>query len=207
MLPALSTYLIREHAGVFKLTATYDIFDGSTGEQLAVAKEKKGMLNAIAGMVMSRRNLPTRVDVHEGKDITGPVVFSITRGFSFFRPTVKVLAGDGTLIGTFKSRLLTLGGKFGVYDASGNEVAQVKGNWTGWEFRFLTSSGVELGVVSKKWAGVAKELFTSADNYVVAVHQPDSAAATLLLAAGLAIDTVYKEDGGAAGGVLDIGGE
>ena len=207
MLPALPTYLIREHAGVFKLTATYDIFDGATGEQLAVAKEKKGMLNAIAGLVMSRRNLPTRVDVHEGKDITGPIVFSITRGFSFFRPTVKVLAGDGTLIGTFKSRLLTLGGKFGVYDAAGNEVAMVKGNWTGWEFRFLTSSGDELGVVSKKWAGVAKELFTSADNYVVAVHQPDSAAATLLLAAGLAIDTVYKEDGGAAGGVLDIGGE
>jgi uncharacterized protein YxjI len=110
------------------------------------------------------------------------------------------------LIGTFKSRLLTLGGKFGVYDAGGNEVAMVKGNWVGWDFRFLTASGAELGVVSRKWGGVAKELFTSADSYVVAVHEPDSAAAILLLAAGLAIDTVYKENGGGGGAALDFGG-
>jgi uncharacterized protein YxjI len=203
MLPALSTYLIREHVGVFKLTDTYDIFDGASGRQIAVAKEKKGMLNALAGMVTNKRNLPTRVDVHEGTDVTGPIAFSITRGFSFLRPTVHVLASDGSLIGSFKSRLLTLGGKFGVYDASGNEVALVKGNWVGWEFRFVTSSGAELGVVSRKWGGIAKEFFTSADNYVVAVNNPDPAAATLLLAAGLAIDTVYKEDAG--GGGLSIG--
>jgi uncharacterized protein YxjI len=199
MLPALSSYLIREHVGVFKLTGTYDIFDATSGQQIAVAKERKGLLNALAGMLMNKRNLPTRVDVHEGADENGPIAFSITRGFSFLRPTVNVLAGDGSLIGTFKSRLLTLGGKFGVYDAGGNEVAMVKGNWIGWDFRFIASNGTELGVVSRTWSGVAKELFTSADNYVVAVHQPDPAAATLLLAAGLAIDTVYKEDQGGGG--------
>lgn len=199
MLPALSSYLIREHVGVFKLTGTYDIFDATSGQQVAVAKERKGLLNALAGMLMNKRNLPTRVDVHEGTDENGPIAFSITRGFSFLRPTVNVLAGDGSLIGTFKSRLLTLGGKFGVYDAGGNEVAMVKGNWIGWDFRFIASNGTELGVVSRTWSGVAKELFTSADNYVVAVHQPDPAAATLLLAAGLAIDTVYKEDQGGGG--------
>ena len=148
---------------------------------------------------MNKRNLPTRIDVHEGADENGPIAFSITRGFSFLRPTVNVLAGDGSSIGTFKSRLLTIGGKFGVYDASGNEVATVKGNWVGWEFRFTAANGTELGVVSRKWGGVAKELFTSADSYVVAVHHPDPAAATLLLAAGLAIDTVYKEDQGGGG--------
>jgi uncharacterized protein YxjI len=199
MLPALGTYLIREHIGVFKLTGTYDILDGGSGQQIAVAKEKKGLLNALAGMLVNKRNLPTRVDVHEGADTDGPVAFSITRGFSFLRPTVNVLAGDGSPIGAFKTRLLTLGGKFGVYDAAGREVAEVKGNWVGWDFRFTAANGTELGVVSRRWGGIAKELFTSADNYVVAVHQPDPAAATLLLAAGLAIDTVYKEDKGGGG--------
>ena len=46
MLPALSSYLIREHVGMFKLTDTYDIFDAASGQQLAVAKEKKGLLNS-----------------------------------------------------------------------------------------------------------------------------------------------------------------
>ena len=54
----------------------------------------------------------------------------------------------------------------------------------------------ELARVTKKWAGLGKELFTSADNYIVAlsdseVHSDRQAA--LLLAAGLAIDTVFKE--------------
>ena len=56
--------------------------------------------------------------------------------------------------------------------------------------------GEEPGRVTKKWAGLARELFTTADTYVIALS--DSAAgrrdvAQLLLAAGLAIDTVFKE--------------
>jgi len=58
------------------------------------------------------------------------------------------------------------------------------------------TKGNEIGKVTKKWAGLGKELFTSADNYVIALNEtaairPD--AAPLLLAAGIAIDTVYKE--------------
>ncbi len=38
------------------------------------------------------------------------------------------------------------------------------------------------------------QLFTSADNYVIALTQePKPSEAILLLAAGLAVDTVYKE--------------
>jgi len=52
--------------------------------------------------------------------------------------------------------------------------------------------------VTKKWAGFGKELFTSADNYVISLsdHAPkERNVAALLLAAGLAIDIVYKEKG------------
>ena len=75
-------------------------------------------------------------------------------------------------------------------------VAEIKGDWKGWNFRFLTPEGNEIGKVTKKWAGLGKELFTSADNYIIALNEtaairPD--AAPLLLAAGLAIDTVFKE--------------
>ena len=49
-------------------------------------------------------------------------------------------------------------------------------------------------MVTKKWAGVGKELFTSADNYIISINgEPDESINTLLLAAGLAIDTIYKE--------------
>src|SRR5204862_4795018 len=114
----------------------------------------------------------------------------------------QIVGGDGSVIGSLKTRLLTIGGKFGVYDASGTEVAQVKGNWIGWNFKFIAQNGKEIGVVSRKWSGLGKELFTSADNYVVALHETNPAAAVLLLAAGLVVYTAYKEDKGGDG--LDL---
>jgi uncharacterized protein YxjI len=70
----------------------------------------------------------------------------------------------------------------------------VKGDWKGWNFRYLNKAERELGTITKKWAGMGKELFTSADNYIVSLnHEADPAQAVLLLAAGLAVDAIYKE--------------
>jgi len=77
-------------------------------------------------------------------------------------------------------------------------VAEVKGDWKGWNFRFLDDKGQEMGQVTKKWTGIGKELFTSADNYIVTIAdnvRDLTAYAGLLLAAGVAIDTIYKEKG------------
>ena len=74
-------------------------------------------------------------------------------------------------------------------------MAEVKGDWKGWNFKFIGQDGREIGTVTKKWAGIGKELFTSADNYIIALNDGSSHAnaGALLLAAGLAIDIVYKE--------------
>ena len=87
----------------------------------------------------------------------------------------------------------SLGGAFRVFTAGGTEIAVVKGDWKGWNFRFL-SGDTELGLVTKQWAGLGKELFTTADNYMISINgTPNVEINTLLLAAGLAIDTVLKE--------------
>jgi hypothetical protein len=124
------------------------------------------------------------------------VLLTISRGVTLWRSNVTVTDSVGKQIGLFKSKVFSLGGGFHVLDNLQQPVAEIKGDWKGWNFRFLTPEGNEIGKVTKKWAGLGKELFTSADNYVIALNEtaairPD--AAPLLLAAGLAIDTVYKE--------------
>ena len=60
----------------------------------------------------------------------------------------------------------------------------------------LDVNGGELGVITKKWAGIGRELFTSADNYMISLSETAATQAgnvVLLLAAGLAIDVVFKE--------------
>ena len=135
------------------------------------------------------------VEVRERED--GRVILGMRRGVSLLHAHVTVTNGHaGRPIGLFKSKLFSLGGGFHVLDEAEQPVAEIKGDWKGWNFRFLTPDGTEIGKVTKKWAGIGKELFTSADNYMISLHEdrafrPD--AAPLLLAAGLAIDTVYKE--------------
>jgi uncharacterized protein YxjI len=140
--------------------------------------------------------LPTTVEIRERED--GPVQLSLHRGFTLLRAKVSVRDGDGQELGLLKAKLFSLGGGFFVYGKTGEQVAQVKGDWKGWNFKFLSASGKELGTITKKWAGIGKELFTSADNYIISLSddlQQNPTIVALLLAAGLAIDVVFKERG------------
>lgn len=192
------TYFIREHVGFLKLSDTYDILDPETKEQLGIAKEKPGALMHLLRLLVNKRFLPTTVFVYEGASAEdeSKLLFSIRRGLTFLRAKVDVCDRSGTVLGYFKRKLLSLGGAFFVFDAGGSQIATVKGDWKGWNFRFLDESDREIGTITKKWAGIGKELFTSADNYMLSLNQEPSAVnAMLLLGAALAVDTVFKEQG------------
>jgi uncharacterized protein YxjI len=186
-------YLVKEHVAAFKLTDTYDIFDAQTGEQLGVAREEISELAKWMRLLVNKQLMPTTVVIRDDAD---EPMLTIRRGVAFLRSKVTVTDADGEPLGYFKSKLFSLGGGFDVFNLQDQKVAEVRGDWKGWNFKFRTSSGEELGTVAKQWAGIAKELFTSADNYVIALTDGspgNPALAALLLAAGIAIDTVFKE--------------
>ena len=188
------TILVKERVAFLKLVDAFDIYDPATGAQIGSARESVSPWIKFLRLLINKRFLPTLVEVRERDD--GPVILSIRRGAAIFRAHVTVRDRVGKELGRFRSKLFSLGGGFDVLDSLENPVAEVKGDWKGWNFRFIAADGSELGKVTKKWAGIGKELFTSADNYVIALDQshpllPD--VTSLLLAAGLAIDSVYKE--------------
>jgi len=190
-----STFFVKERVAVLKLTDTFDILDPVTGQNIGIAREEPPAWAKWLRLVVAKRQLPTTVNIYEADG--QPPVVSIHRGFTFIRSKIRVVAGHGESLGYFKSKLFSLGGGFIVYDNANQEVAQVKGNWKGWDFKFVSKSGRELGTVTKKWAGLGKELFTSADNYVISltdISAGNPGASALLLAAGLAIDIVFKEN-------------
>jgi uncharacterized protein YxjI len=147
-------------------------------------------------LLISKNLMPTQVNIYEqGSDRP---LFSIRRGIAFFRTKVHIHDEEDRPMGYFRSKVLTLGGGFYVFDRNNEQYAEVKGDWKGWNFRFLTADGKELGTVTKKWAGALKEMFTSADNYVITINedvQQKEGGNMLLLAAGLAVDVIYKENG------------
>jgi len=190
----LKTFLVKERVGILKLQDVFDIYDPATGVQVGVAKENVNVVLKLLRLVVNKRLLPTVVEVSEREG--GRVVLAIRRGFTLLRSHVTVTDGVGKEIGRFKTKLFSLGVDFHVLDPMEQPVAEIKGDWKGWNFRFLTPDGSEIGRVTKKWAGLGKELFTSADNYVISLsesHTIRADAMPLLLAAGLAIDIIYKE--------------
>jgi uncharacterized protein YxjI len=106
-----------------------------------------------------------------------------------------VLDENNMLVGRFRQRLLSLGGKFLVMDVHDNLICTLKGKWTGWNFKFIKDN-VEFAQVSKKWSGLGKELFTSADNYMLQIDErtpENNSIRLLILAAVMCIDLVLKE--------------
>jgi uncharacterized protein YxjI len=187
------TYVVKERPGVLKLTDTYDLLDPDTGQPIGIAKEEPPGITKYLRLMGNNSFFPTVVNVYERE--TEPPILSIHRGFTFFRAKVVVRTRERE-IGYFKRKMLTIGKTFLIFDMQDQQIGMVKGDWKGWNFQLLTPDGQELGRVTKQWAGLARELFTTADTYVIALS--DSAAgrpdvAQLLLAAGLAIDTVFKE--------------
>jgi uncharacterized protein YxjI len=189
-----TTFFIKERVAVLKLTDTYDILDPVSGQPIGTAKEEPPTWAKWLRLVVKKHMLPTAINVYEAEG--QPPVLSVKRGFTFIRSKLNVVSG-GRPLGYFKSKLISIGGGFHVYDHANQPVAEVKGNWKGWDFRFVNRNGREIGTVTKKWAGLGQELFTSADNYIISLTDLSGASpetSALLLAAGLAIDVVYKED-------------
>ena len=189
-----SNYFIREHVGLLKMTDTYDILNPETQAVIGVAKEEPSGAIIALRFLVNKQLMPTTVNIYEGSDPqSGAHVLSIKRGLTLFRSRIDVTDASGATIGWFKSKAFSLGPSFRVFDKSDREVALVKGDWKGWNFTFTGAEG-EIGTITKKWNGIGKELFTSADNYMIDLTcELNPQKAMLLVAAGIAIDTIYKE--------------
>lgn len=188
-----NVYLVKEHIGMFKAANNYDIHDPVTGTVIMECREERlGFLTKILRFTDYKRMTPFDIQIRTPE---GQQVLCVKRGISLFLSKVQVLDENDQLIGGFKQKFFSIGGAFNVLDANETPVCQLKGKWTGWDFRFLDGE-TELAHVSKKWAGIGKELFTSSDNYVLQISDnvpADSIARQLILAAVMCIDMVLKE--------------
>jgi uncharacterized protein YxjI len=187
-------YFVKEHVGLFKASNSFDIFDGESQQMIMQCREENlGFFTKMFRFTDYKRMTPFDIDI---KTATGEKVLTVRRGVSLFLSTVEVLDGNGTVIGLFKQKFFSIGGKFEVLDASERPLCMLKGSWTSWEFNFVSSDNKNFATVSKKWSGFGKEFFTSADNYVLQISNdvPENhPLRMLILAAVMCIDLVLKE--------------
>jgi uncharacterized protein YxjI len=186
-------YLVKEHLGILKAANNFDIHDPVSGAIIMECREPTlGFFTKLLRFTDYKSMTPFDVQIRLPN---GEPVVRIKRGVSIWLSRVEVTDSDNRLIGTFKQKLFSFGGKFDLLDSNDNVTCQLKGNLIGWNFRFIRDE-IQLAHVSKQWSGLGKEFFTSADNYVLEINQQvgeDMELRKLILAAVMCIDMVLKE--------------
>jgi hypothetical protein len=188
-------FLVKERAGIFKTTYECDILDPANGQVIMKCREKapKWTIRMLRFSNLLRGTTPFDISISTPDD--QPVV-RVTRGVPVFRSRVRVFDHDNTRIGGFKQKRFSFPGGLDVLDANGEVVCQVAGRLTGWRrFYFVTPEGIELAVVSKKWAGLGQEFFTSADDYMLQIDEvvpKDSTTRRIILASVVCIGVIFK---------------
>jgi len=182
---------VQEQVALLKLRDTYDLLDPESQAHLGQAKDEPATWAKWARLLVKKRMLPTTLNVYA---MNQPLpVLSVHKHAGFLRTRLEVRGGDGRVLARMRSKVFSLGGAFALEDAQGLPMGELKGDWKGWDYK-ATIQNQPVGIVTKKWAGFAKEVFTNADKYLVQSERPDHL--PLLLGLALAVDLVYKENQG-----------
>lgn len=128
-------------------------------------------------------------------DATGQVVLQLTRPAKVVKSRVIVQDGHGAEIGTIVQENAIGKIHFGLMVGT-DRIGSINGeNWLAWNFNIQDHTGTEVARITKTWEGLARTLFTTADNYVVQVHRPlHGPLQQLVVAAALSVDTALKQD-------------
>lgn len=188
-----NNFFVKEHVGLFKAANNYDVVDPQTNQMLLECREERlSIFTKLLRFTDYKRLTPFEVIIRTPQ---GQPVLCVKRGISIFLSKVDVLDENGQRIGGFKQKFFSLGGAFSVLGPNDEPLCDLKGKWTSWEFSFV-AQGREIARVTKKWAGLAKELFTSADNYMLTISPdvpPNHSIRQMIVGAVMCIDLVLKE--------------
>jgi len=188
-----SLFFIRESTGVLKASYDYDIVDPENGEVILRCREHSiGVFTRLLRFTDLRQATPFDFKVETAD---GELLMRVSRGVPILSSRVRATDEQGIALGSFALKPFSISGAFNVLDATGIPVCSLKGGVTGRCFRFLAPDGVELARVRKKWAGVGKELFSAASDYVLEIAEAVPQAGTtrrLILASVLCVGMVLK---------------
>jgi uncharacterized protein YxjI len=128
-------------------------------------------------------------------DSSGQVVLALTRPAKLMKSRLLVESGSGTELGQIVQQNVIGKIRF-AFMVGDQQIGSLNGeNWRAWNFNIQDSAGREVARVTKTWEGLAKTMFTEADNYVVQIHETlPQPLHSLVVASALCIDTALKQD-------------
>jgi len=186
--------VINQKAKLIELVNEYKIRDVEGNEIGVIRQEGQSKAKKLARFVSGLDQFMThRLGAY---DTDGSKLLELVRPRKIMKSTVEVSDGVGSPVGTIRQQNMIGKIRFGLHDATDAQIGEIQGeNWRAWNFAIVDAGGNEVGRITKTWEGLAKTLFTTADDYVLDVS-PDLTGTLRLLtfASAVGVDTALKQD-------------
>ncbi|MFF3612195.1 phospholipid scramblase-related protein [Streptomyces sp. NPDC002580] len=185
--------VVNQKAKLIELTNEYKVMDQQGNQLGSVVQVGQGVLRKILRLVSSLdQYLPHKLEI---RDAHGQPQLLLTRPAKIFKSRVIVTRPDGSPVGEIVQQNMI--GKINfAMNVDGQKVGAIKAeNWRAWNFAIVDHSDNEVARITKTWEGLAKTMFTTADNYVLQIHfQLPEPLLSLVVATALTVDTALKQD-------------
>ena len=189
----MNRLFVNQKAKLIELTNEYKIRDDQGNEVGVIRQEGQTALKKAARLVSSLDQFMTHtLAVY---DTTGTKVLELTRPRKFVKSKLNVTDGSGRPVGQIAQQNAIGKIRFGL-EGNGTQYGEIRAeNWRAWNFAIVDHTGQERARITKKWEGIAKTLFTTADDYLVEIDPSITGDFRLLvLAAAAGVDTALKQD-------------
>ena len=129
-------------------------------------------------------------------DSSGAKVIELTRPRKFVKSKVIVKDGQGAEVGQIVQQNVFGKIRFDLEDPTGQSHGMIKAeNWRAWNFSLVDPTDREVGRITKKWEGLARTMFTTADHYMLEIDPSVQGKLRLFaIASASAIDLALKQD-------------
>ena len=184
---------VNQKAKLIELTNEFKIRDEQGNDIGVIRQEGQTGLKKAARFISSLDQFMTHtLAVY---DNTGTKVLELTRPRKFVKSKLNVTDGSGRPVGQISQQNAIGKIRFGL-EGNGVQFGEIRAeNWRAWNFAIVDHTGQERARITKKWEGLAKTLFTTADDYLVEVDPSITGDFRLLvLAAAAGVDTALKQD-------------
>ena len=186
-----TSYFIDEKVNLFKFENSYQVYD-INGVNIGAVKQRLTTGQKLLRLVLNKAMLPFQLGiVNRNNELEA----SISRGWTFFMSKITIQDALGSTIGTIQQKFKFFKPTFKIFNSSEVLIAEISGDWKAWNFTIKDASNIQIGSISKKWAGTMQEIFTSADKYNVKIDPKYSNKEhkMAILSGAITIDMVLKE--------------
>jgi uncharacterized protein YxjI len=186
--------VFKQKVKLIEMNQEFKIWDGTGAEVGTIRQEGQSALKKVARLVSSLdQYMSHTLAVY---DMSGAKVCEMTRPRKVFKSRLTVRDGTGRDAGAITQANVFGKIRFDLHGATGETLGQIRAeNWRAWNFSIVDSTEREIARITKKWEGLAKTMFTSADNYVLEVDPGVTGDLRLLvLASAAGVDVALKQD-------------